>query len=555
MRGSVRRALLAALLLALAAPAEAQREGVLQIGDPLSELLVRQKTAGRLPADAPVDTQPLSAVEAARMLDTLATRIAELAPADRALVRRLRGDAPPPRTGPLGALGLYADGVAPVSTRGDGYAIEAAPLLYLAAGPARRTETASRNGEALVYQASRGVRVSGHLGRHLYFETRAQENQRVPALVDFEPARFTTPRLGRSRLVGGDTYDYFLSSGVVGYHDRFVEVRFGRDRNRWGPGVNSMLLSDYAAPYDQLQIRAHAGPLTYTALMARFTTPIRQQGSDAVYPSSYGALHQLGLSLGRVDVQLFEAVIFHDDTLNANRQGFEIGYLNPFIFYRPVESELGSGDNALLGASLAVRPVDGLRAYGQLVLDEFTASRLFDDYWGNKWGLLAGVHAVDLGLSGLELRAEIARLRPYLYSHRSERSAFVHYSDPLGHPAGTNAQDVSVFATYRPTARTEAALSVARTLRGRNPDGVNVGADPRLGYNTRASSDDVPTFGGVRQVEWLVEARAGVEALPYLFVEGALVGQRTDDALLGRTQALAAVLQLRWGLPFRSERF
>lgn len=547
------RRVLAGLLLALllAPAARAQREGILRIGTPLSELIVRQAAAGRLPSAA-ADAQPLSAFEAARWLDTLATRT-DLAPADRDLVARYRGEAAPPRAARFGA---YADGVSLARVEGDGYAVEAEPLLYLAAGPARRTETPTRSASTLAYQATRGVRVGGHLGRHLVFETRAEENQRVDAVLDYEQSAATTPRLGFVKLPDGKTYDYFTATGSVAYVDRFLEVRFGRDRNRWGPGINSLVLSDFAAPYDHLQVRAAAGPLRYTSVFARFTTPDDRIG-DNVLPSRFGAFHQLAVSVGRVDVELFETVMFHDDS-TGERSGFEIGYLNPVIFYRSVESELGSADNALLGAAVAVRPARGVRLYGQAVLDEFTASRFFDDYWGNKWGVLGGVEAVDVGLPGLELRAEAARLRPFLYSHKTEDSAVVHYADALAYAAGPNAVDLNLFVRYRPTLKIEAAINASRTVRGRNPDGQNVGADPGLPYTTRDTAldlDGVPTLTGVRQTETLVEARAGYELLPGLVAEGALVGRSVTDALRGPTRQLTALLQLRWGLPFRSVRY
>ena len=551
--------LTAALLVLIAAPAaHAQREGVLEIGNPLSELLVRQAAAGRLPSGS-ADAQPLSAAAAARLLDSLATQADALSPADRALVARYRGEAAPPRLAPLG---LYADGAAPVRIAGDGYAVEVEPRFYLATGPARRTATDDRSGSVRAFQASRGFRIAGHLGRHLFFDTRAEENQRRDPLVNYDRPGLTTPRLGFVKLprdgdAPGDTYDYFTATGTVGYVDRFVEVRFGRDRARIGPGVNTLFLSDFAAPYDQLQVRAAAGPFRHTSVFARFTTPQRIAG-DAVLPSKYGAFHQLGVTLGRVDVDLFETVVFHDDTTQGNRSGFEIAYLNPVIFYRSVEGEIGSGDNALLGASVAVRPVDGVRVYGQGVLDEFTAARFFDDYWANKWGILGGIQTVDVGLPGLELRAEAARLRPFLYSHRTEEASVTHYGDALAYAAGPNSVDLSFFARYRPTVRVEAALNAARTVRGRNPEGQNVGADPRISYNTRDRAldrDGVPTLTGVRQTETLVEARLAYELLPGFFAETALVATSLVDAERGATRSLAALLQLRWGVPFRSQRY
>jgi hypothetical protein len=42
---------------------------------------------------------------------------------------------------------------------------------------------------------------------------------------------------------------------------------------------------------------------------------------------------------------------------------------------------------------------------------------------------------------------------------------------------------------------------------------------------------------------------------PNLLVEGALVSESLDDAERGFYRYVAALLQLRWGLPFRSERW
>ena len=549
------RLVLLALLL-LPGPALAQREGLVQVGSPLAEFLRRQATRGALPVAA-ADAQPLAARDAAALLDSLAAdadAVAGLSPADRQLLARYRTPGPASAFGWRSPLGLFKDGVSPARVEGDGYAFEAGPVLALAAGPTRRSEIDGRDATAPVYQFSRGIRAAGQVGR-VYFETRATENQRRPAFYARDYPRATAPRLGFVKELGDDAYDYFAAEGAVGYRDRFVDVRLARDRNRWGPGDGTLFLSNYAAPYDHLRVGAQAGPFHYTMAVARLTTPDRDpRGLDTVLPSKYAAFHRISVELGRFQVEAFEAVVFHDDTLRGNRRGPEIGYLNPVIFYRSVESELGSGDNALLGLGVSARPVDGVRLYGQVLVDEFRASGFFEDAWTNKWGVLAGAHAVDLGVPGLEVRAEYARLRPYFYGHRTESSAYVHYDDVLGHPVGPNADDVSVSLRYRPTARATASLLATRTRRGRDPDTLYVGADPRVPYVERAS-DVAPTFDGVRQSEWLVEGSLAYEVLPRLAVEAAGLYRAVDDAERGLDRAAAVTLGLRWELPFQSVRY
>lgn len=74
----------------------------------------------------------------------------------------------------------------------------------------------------------------------------------------------------------------------------------------------------------------------------------------------------------RINVSFFESIVWQSrDSNNANLV-YDVNYLNPVIFlYRPTEYALGSGDNALIGASFKVRLWKHLQLYGQLIIDEF----------------------------------------------------------------------------------------------------------------------------------------------------------------------------------------
>ncbi|MEL6716676.1 MAG: hypothetical protein AAFP86_23065, partial [Planctomycetota bacterium] len=318
---------------------------------------------------------------------------------------------------------LYGDGQTFFSRQDEDWGLEAEPLAYVVAGQTRRTETADQTPEAPVWQSSRGVRIGGHLGRHFFFDSRIVENQRRPALldtVDADPATragLSATRLGDINIAGGTTYDYWRVSGSVGYRDKYIEARLGRDQNRWGPGRNSLHLSDFASSYDQLHLKAKVWRVQLVSAFTRFTDPIRPTTPDNLFlPSKYGAFHRLQVSVpGGIDIGLSESVILADDTTDGLRKGFDVAYLNPFLFYRAAEAQVGSPDNVLLAADIAWRPVGGVRTYGQLLIDELRFSEIGSDWWGNKFGWLAGVHLVDPGIPNLDLRVEYARLRPYLY--------------------------------------------------------------------------------------------------------------------------------------------
>ena len=562
----MRRVLLClAALLAVSAAAQVD-EGVLPLDDPVQRFLQRQQAAGRLD-EALLTTLPLSAYEAQRLLDSLAVRVetgaVTLPRVDRQRLDRYRGVAPAPGAawarGLVGS-GVYGDGESLVAADGDGYAVRGQPLVYLTPGLTRRTETPDEDPELLTYRNSRGARIAGHVGP-LFFDSKLLENQQRPA--DFEYTRPTAPRLGFVKPRGDDTvYDYLEATGVLGLSTRFVEVRLGRDRANWGFGEGSLEHSDYAAPQDHLELRARFWRVRYTNRYSRRIRPLeRNPGAEQLYPRSFTALHQLAFDLpGNLQAELFEMVVFADDSTGGERSGFEFAYLNPLVFYRAVEGDIGLFDNALLGTGLAWTAAPGYRVYGQLLLDELKVSELSNDWWGNKWGVLGGVYLADPGwgdnrIPGLAIRAEYTRQRPYLYSHRSESSAYVHYNDTLGHPAGPNSVDLSTWVTYTPVPRLELGLHASRTVRGRNTETENFGSNPALPYSTRVSDYGVETLQGVRQTETIVEAWGGVEVLPEVTLGAGLTYRSVDDAVLGLDRAATGFVQLRWGLPYQTRRF
>lgn len=562
------------LLLALMAPAaHAQREGLLITDDDLHHALDRQRALGQLPG-AFLGVKPLSAYAARAYADSVLVADSTgrlglaLSRGDRALLARATGRVDGPGTAfvrrhvPF----LYTDGAAFYSAQGEDFAVEFTPLAYLSLGRARQARAGAPDTTVSVWQNTRGMRAAGHLGRHLYFDARLEENQRRVVWPEFTRRTYTAPRLGFIKYPEEGVYDYFFATGIVGLRSKHFDVRFGRHRNRWGFGRGGLFLSEYAAVYDQLQIRTQFWRIHYTNLFTRFTDPRPESDErvDTILPSKYGTFHRLAIDLpGRVQFELFEAVIFATDTTGAGRRpGFDVGYLNPIMFYRAVEGDLGSPDNVVLGAGISWVAYPGVEVYGQALIDELRVREFRKDWWGNKWAYLVGLYLVDPGigearLRDFDLRVEYARQRPYLHGHRTMATAYLHYGDLLGHPAGPNTSDVAVSARYRPWPRLAAALDLALTRHGRDPDGKNWGANPALSYETRDRERDylAATLQGVRQNLVLVEARVGYELLPSLFAEAALRVESVDDAERGTERYVSPFVSLRWGLPFQSERW
>jgi hypothetical protein len=544
------------VLIGLTYTSSFAQEGVLQMNDPVHDFLLRQQALGNLDR-AFLIHRPLSHYDARGYLKQVDPE--RLSSADRVLIERylseraLPGAAWANRTWGV----LYRNNRNLLSDYGDGYAFEIDPLLYLTAGQARMT--AHEDGPSVTtWQNTRGVRGAGRVGPHIFFESRIEENQRRDAWPAFEQR--TAPRLGGSKFYSDSgTYDYWRAMGLVGFRTNFFEVRAGRDRNRWSDGLGSLFLSDFAPHYDQIQIRTTVGRIQYINLFTAWTdlASVERRG-DHVFPRKYGALHALAVDLpGRVQLHFYEAVIMAPDYDDGRRQGFDLSYLNPIIFYRAVEIDRGSPDNMQIGGGISWIPIPGLRVYTQGLLTEFKLSELTagDGWFGNKWGWLAGMHIVPQQVTGLDVHLEHARVRPFTYSHRDVETTFVSYNDPLGHPAEQNFFDYTLRIRYQPVERVTGSISAFYTLRGRDTATENYGGDPRASYTTRLSNHGHYIGQGIRSSEWRIEAVVGYEVLPSMYLDIALRSEDVDDALRGRNRYVNPLIQLRWGLPFQSMRY
>src|SRR6185503_5104840 len=138
--------------------------------------------------------------------------------------------------------------------------------------------------------------------------------------------------------------------------------------------------------------------------------------------------------------------------------------LNPVIFYRSIEQQNGSFDNALIGLDFKANLPKRFQAYGQLLLDEFLLSEIKKNrgWWANKWGIQLGLKYSDaFNISNLDLQFEHNRVRPFTYSHGDSLANYTHYNQPLAHPLGASFSEFIGIARYQPAPKW---LTVARLI-------------------------------------------------------------------------------------------
>lgn len=214
--------------------------------------------------------------------------------------------------------------------------------------------------------------------------------------------------------------------------------------------------------------------------------------------------HRLEVDFGRrLTGALWGAVVWNT---NAGQRLFEPHYLLPLTSLRPTEYAQGSSDNALVGAEgkLVLGSVGSTHPrflYGQFLLDELIVSELLQgtEWWGNKFGLLGGM---TWGTRWGGMRAELAAVRPWTYSHYTSTAAYTNGMTPLAHPLGANFVEATVEGHWSNGTWAVAARMTA-SRRGDDPTGNRpTGSLPNIGDIER-TADQYAWLNGTARDRWI----------------------------------------------------
>jgi hypothetical protein len=264
--------------------------------------------------------------------------------------------------------------------------------------------------------------------------------ERLPNYLDsVARAIHVTPGEGFANGTGTITH-YDWNAWADYKAGKYFHFTLGRGKNFFGEGLRSLFLSDNGYSYPYLRITTTAWRIKYVNLFCAFRDIRGTDGDWTRYGLKFASMHYLSWNaLKRLNVALFEAIIWQDNDPNY-RRGFDLNYLNPVIFYRPMEYSTGSPDNALLGFAVNVKVGKRALIYSQLMFDEFLLSnvRAGQGWYANKQGLQLGVQAHDaFKVKGLHLRAEFNYVRPFMYTHSDTRQNYADFNQPLAHPYGS----------------------------------------------------------------------------------------------------------------------
>ena len=255
---------------------------------------------------------------------------------------------------------------------------------------------------------------------------------------------------GKARIIEKGYYTNFR----IKYNaSKYFTFSTGKSSHFIGDGYRSLFLSDESSSYPFFLIKTSVWKIHYYNLFTTFLD-IQQPDNDR---KKHSTIHYLDFSLNKnISFGIFESVIWQAKGEGYNR-GYDIEYLNPVIFYRPVEFSKASPDNVLMGLNGSFTYKHFL-LYTQFILDDLNISRrkqadsdnyssgFFQNKFGYQLGLKISSPYQNIPLS---LLFEYNQVQPYTYAHKTAMQSYTHYNQALTHPAGANFKEAILLLNYQ----------------------------------------------------------------------------------------------------------
>lgn len=237
------------------------------------------------------------------------------------------------------------------------------------------------------------------------------------------------------------------SSAYMVVEPKWFRLQFGKDAINLGPGKRSNLfLSDNAGSFDNLRLDVTFDRIKFTYLHGWLRSkPLVFDRDSNISDRKYLVVHRLEF---KVFPWLF---IAGNESVVYGGRDMEIAYLNPIIPYHVTEQYLGDKDNNTISFDATAFPVNGLKIYAAVFLDDFTTAVSPFTYWKQTWAVTGGLYWVQpFNLTDTDFRLEYTRIEPYVYTHKYPLIRYAHFNSCLGSSIPPNSEDYFFEIRYRP---------------------------------------------------------------------------------------------------------
>jgi hypothetical protein len=416
--------------------------------------------------------------------------------------------------------------------------------------------------KGLTYINNRGIEIRGNVGSHISFYTQCSDeiqrlntwNQQYKNQYEVVPG---TSFLQNVQTSTGDTtlFNYWMASGYVAFQaGKVFDLQFGHGRNFLGNGYRSMILSDFSPDNLYLRLNTRVWRINYTNIWGEMYDFVPFISRSSTIKRHYFATTHASINITkRLNIGLVQSVSFQRDSGHASR-GYDLQYLNPIIFYKPVENSLNSPDKAIVGMDFKYNFARHVSLYGQFMISEIKTEELFSGrgWWGNKQAIQLGAKYIDIfNVSNLDLQVEMNQAAPYMYTSFDSKNAYVNFNQNMAHPTGANFREFIGIVRYQPFDKLFITAKGIYNTYGNDTNGSNWGKDIRLSYNSRMQEFGNYIGQGVKTHLYIGELTLSYMFWHNVFVDLQLTYRKTksrDAPGLFNSETFNGAIALRWNI-------
>jgi hypothetical protein len=408
------------------------------------------------------------------------------------------------------------------------------------------------------YLNTRGIEMRGQLGNKISFYTLVGDEIHKLNSWNQEYYKLNYVIPGQSAFQTQDkrTFNYWLASGYITFRPtKIFDVQFGQSRNFLGNGYRSFMISDFSRDHLFLRLNTHIWRINYTNIWGELINYSPNTNYNIPTRHFFATTYANINITKKLNIGIFQTISFQRDSGFA-QTGYDLQYLNPIIFYKPVENGLNSPDKAILGADLKYNFAKHFSVYGQFVFSELTVSKVINGskWYGNKQAYQIGLKYIDIfNISNLDLQLECNIARPYMYTSYTPRNAYVNYNQNMAHPIGANFKEAILIVRYQPLNKLMITAKTIICTYGNDINGSNWGKDIRKNYYTFEREYGNTIAQGVKTNLLIGEIYFAYMVWHNIFIDAALVYRKTSSELpLFNTETFNPSLGLRWNFNYRN---
>lgn len=242
-----------------------------------------------------------------------------------------------------------------------------------------------------------------------------------------------------------------------------LDLLVGRDWLFWGASpFKTVGISDNSPPFDQIRLTGRLGKkFKATAFTTQLNSTWYDDGKKRYLAKRYMSGHRLDYQPNdRVEIGVAEWVLYGGDA-----QTVEWEYANPVTFYYALQYHAKADDNLMFAFDAAIRPIDGVRLYGEWLIDDIQYVPTSNDPHAVAWLLGATWYPRQLERH-LGIHSEYARVNRWAYTHLVPDNQFTHFGYAIGHPISTDSDTFQFSASYQFTVSTKAEVHTVLTRHG-----------------------------------------------------------------------------------------